>query len=107
MVVICLLTLCFAFISEFIIIVFLLANVTSTSTSKEYIQTMFVIHGGNKYRKRVLSSLLSNSIQIEAVTSVDSIKNGITLRYFLHFIARVTDIATLLFTINRGIRCKI
>lgn len=71
--------------------------------SKEFIQRMRVEHGGNKYRRKMLNCLLPNTINLEFLETVETLKNGIGMQYFLNYFARVTDsTATLLLTRDRN-----
>lgn len=45
--------------------------------------------GIDKYRRRVLRSMLPNSISLEFIDSVDTIRNGIGMDYFLRYGERV------------------
>lgn len=63
----------------------------ASSASKEYIRGMKFVHGMNKYEKKVLRSVLPNCINLELIGSLDTIKNGIRMSYFLNFWERVTD----------------
>ncbi|OXA45112.1 hypothetical protein Fcan01_20062 [Folsomia candida] len=61
--------------------------------SKIWIRQMKGWHGTDKYNRKVLHSLLPNSINIEFVTSLDSLRNGIEMKYFLTYVTRVSDTA--------------
>lgn len=59
--------------------------------SKRFIREMGRNHGRNKYRRRVVGSLLPNFINLEFVTTVNTIREGIQRVYFANFVARVTN----------------
>lgn len=70
----------------------------SARGSKEFIWRMRRKHGTDKWRRRVLAALLPNSINLEFINSLDTLVNGLRMKYFLSFIDRVTDnTITLLF----------
>lgn len=45
----------------------------------------------NKYKRKVLTALLPNSVNLEMIGSVDTMRNGIQRNYYLNFVSRVTD----------------
>lgn len=45
----------------------------------------------SKYRRKVLTALLPNSINLEMIGSVETMRDGIQSNYFLNFVSRVTD----------------
>ncbi|OXA48167.1 hypothetical protein Fcan01_16880 [Folsomia candida] len=61
----------------------------ATTASKEILRKLLTNHENDKYRRRVVRSLLPNSISLEFVDSVDTIRNGIGMVYFLRYADRV------------------
>lgn len=59
--------------------------------SKTFIREMARIHGRKKIRRRVMGSLLPNFINLEFVTSVKTMQEGIEMGYFANFMERVTN----------------
>lgn len=59
--------------------------------SKEFLHRMKKYNARSKYRRRVLQALLPNSINLEIIGSVDTIRDGIQGDYFINFVSRVTD----------------
>lgn len=57
--------------------------------SKEMLRILLMNHGKDKYRRRVVQSLLPNSISLEFLDSVDTIRNGVGTSYFLRYLDRV------------------
>ncbi|OXA48040.1 hypothetical protein Fcan01_16993 [Folsomia candida] len=61
----------------------------SSSMSKEMLRNLLRNNGQDKYRRRVLRSMRPNSISFEFLDSVDSIRNGIGMDYFVRYLERV------------------
>lgn len=68
--------------------------------SRMFLSKMRRMKGNDTYWSEVLKSMLPNAINLELFTSVDSIKNGIGMKYFLNFLDRVTDYTVALFMTN-------
>ncbi|OXA48106.1 hypothetical protein Fcan01_16878 [Folsomia candida] len=66
----------------------------ATIASKEILRKLLTNHGNDKYRRRLVRSLLPNSISLEFVDSVDTIRNGIGMVYFLRYLDRVQSYTT-------------
>lgn len=66
----------------------------ATTASKEILRKLLTNHENDKYRRRVVRSLLPNSISLEFVDSVDTIRNGIGMVYFLRYLDRVQSYTT-------------
>lgn len=70
----------------------------AVTTSKQFLHRVGYIYGTHKYAARVLKGLLPNSMNLEFITSLCTLVNGIEMNYFLNYVERVTDNAiTLLF----------
>lgn len=89
-----------AFGAEWFVVYFISSG---SSGSKQYIHRMQKYEcGTNKYRRKLVTSLLPNWINLEIIGSVDTLRNGIQLNYFLNFVSRVTDFTLrLLFAKNK------
>lgn len=61
----------------------------SSTRSKTFKRKMATFYGTSKYRRRVVGALLPNWINLEFVSSVESLKNGIGMDYFLRYVERV------------------
>ncbi|OXA45135.1 hypothetical protein Fcan01_20065 [Folsomia candida] len=61
--------------------------------SKIWVRRMKKWHGRDKYKRKVLNSLLPNSVNMEFITSLNSLRNGIEMKYFLSYVERVSDAA--------------
>ncbi|OXA47806.1 hypothetical protein Fcan01_16841 [Folsomia candida] len=61
----------------------------ASKKSKETLRKLLLNHGKNRYRRRVILSMLPNSISLEFIDSVDTIRNGIGMDYFLRYVERV------------------
>lgn len=59
--------------------------------SKEFLYRLQKNNEKSKYRRKVLKALLPNSINLEMIGSVDTIRYGIQRNYFLNFGSRVAD----------------
>lgn len=59
--------------------------------SQLFLQRSKRLHGDNKYARKVFSALLPNSINLELIRSVDTLKNGVETNFFLRFFSCVTD----------------
>lgn len=59
--------------------------------SKKFLRIMKDTHGTKRYRRKVLRSLLPNSINLEFLGSAKTMREGIGMDYFLRYIERVTD----------------
>ncbi|OXA42222.1 hypothetical protein Fcan01_22780 [Folsomia candida] len=82
-------------VTEFALISYL---AKCSRASKEFILRMGRNHGGDKYRRKVIRSLLPNSTNLEVISSLDTLVNGLEMKYFLKFLDRVADSTiTLLF----------
>lgn len=62
----------------------------SSKESKRFVREMRRKYG-DRYRQTVLKSLLPNCINLEVVSSVDTLKNGIQMEYFINYFTRVTE----------------
>lgn len=58
---------------------------------------MYSSNGKNSWnvetQKKILDSLLPNSINMEFIRSLDSIRNGTDMKYFLTYFERVSNAA--------------
>lgn len=85
-------------VTEFALISYL---AKCSRASKEFILRMGRNHGGDKYRRKVIRSLLPNSTNLEVISSLDTLVNGLEMKYFLKFLDRVADSTiTLLFGVS-------
>lgn len=64
-----------------------------STNSRKYLELMSNANRGNKMKRRMIKALLSNSINFEIINTVETMRNGIGLEYFLKFVTRVTDYA--------------
>lgn len=60
--------------------------------SKEFIARNKQMNLRDKYQRKVIASLLPNSINLEVLSSLDTLRNGIDMKYFLNFLDRVADL---------------
>ncbi|OXA49514.1 hypothetical protein Fcan01_16036 [Folsomia candida] len=66
-------------------------NGMASTWSKRFLEKLRLAHGGNKYKRKVLRSLLPNYIALEILSSANTLKNGIQMEYFANYFTRVTD----------------
>lgn len=59
--------------------------------SQLFIQRSKRLNGENKYARKVLASLLPNSINLEFNRSADTLRNGVEMNFFLNYLSSVTD----------------
>lgn len=71
--------------------------------SNEFLHRMHKYNEKSKDRKKILAALLPNSINLEMIGSVETMRNGIQKKYFLSFVARVTDCTIRLLLANSKI----
>lgn len=77
------------FLFEWFVVNFITKGATG---SKEFLYRVQKYNEKNKYRRKVVRAILPNSINLEVITSVDTIKDGIQRNYFINFVSRVTDV---------------
>lgn len=59
--------------------------------SKDFIRVMKHAHGRDRYRRKVLTGLLPNSINLELQSCAESMREGIGKDYFLRYVERVAE----------------
>lgn len=59
--------------------------------AKLFIARMTRDSGRNRYKRKVVGALLPNTVKLELLVSLDSIRNGVEMRYFLRYVSRVTE----------------
>lgn len=83
---ICVVMITSASLMEWFIVSFL---AKASSASRKFIGKMLYNHGNDKVRRRVVKSLLPNSINLEYLGSVETIRRGIEMDYFLNYVSGV------------------
>lgn len=63
----------------------------ASSAGKIFKREMMKKYGMDKYKRRVLRAMLPNCINLEFISSVDTIKNGIGMDYFIRYVERVVS----------------
>ncbi|OXA48007.1 hypothetical protein Fcan01_17456 [Folsomia candida] len=59
--------------------------------SARFLELMRNMNRGDKLRRRIMASLGSNAINLEVISSVETMRNGVGLEYFMNFVTRVTS----------------
>lgn len=85
-VVLCCMVLFFTFIVEYVGVCFV---AKASLASKQFIRKMQIAAGSDKLKRRIVKTLLPNFINVEVVTSVAGLENGIEPKYFLNYLDRV------------------
>lgn len=63
-----------------------------SSASRLFLQRMYKLYGRRKYERKVLRSQTPNSVNLEFMGSVETIRDGIQAKYFLNYLSRVSEI---------------
>lgn len=61
------------------------------SAGKRLKREMITRYGSTRYKRKVLGTLLPNCINLEFISSVDTIHNGIGMDYFIRYVERVVN----------------